>query len=297
MKIAFVGASGYGNVGDNTYPLVFQQNLPGHDLIFYNSDLPAELPSDVKLVVLGGGGIIYNSRMEPETAESEHFRYMKFYMDWAIAHRVPYGILSCGFQFAPGQSSSHTVALTPWVAYLKNALFLTFRSPKCARVAANLSGRADCHFFPDAAYLLQPSHLQAPSNRKTLVLVPAGAVNAGDGFIQHFLRPFDPKHYDHVWLSMGAMVDDEPLLADARRIYPQAQIIEHPTPNEALDCIASAYFVLSGRYHGLIFARSSGVPYYVPQDSPYKIRAEDRSAEPATAVGHFEVLRAAMAAL
>ena len=30
MKIAFVGASGYGNVGDDTYPLVFREHLPDH---------------------------------------------------------------------------------------------------------------------------------------------------------------------------------------------------------------------------------------------------------------------------
>src|SRR5882757_7801435 len=141
MKIAFVGASGYGNVGDNSYPLVFQQHLPGHELIFYNSDLPAELPSDVKLIVLGGGGIIYNSRMEPETEESEHFRYMKFYMDWAITHGIPFGILSCGFQFASGQGPSNLAALTSWVPYLKQALFVTLRSPTCVRIAEELTGR------------------------------------------------------------------------------------------------------------------------------------------------------------
>ncbi len=294
MKIAFVGASGYGNVGDNSYPLVFQQQLPGHDLIFYNSDLPTELPADVKLVVLGGGGILYNSRMERETDESMHFKYMKFYMDWAIAHGIPLGVLSCGFQFAPGQGPSNIGALTPWIPYLKRALFLTLRSPTCASVAAELTGRMDCHFFPDAAYLLQPSGEQPPTGRKSLIIVPAGAVNARDPFIKHFIRLFDTRHYDHVWLSMGAAVDDAPLLADTQRAYPHVKVIEQPTPQEAVEWIARANFVMTGRYHGLIFARNSSVPYYVPQDSPYKILSEDLSANPAKAAGHFEVLRSAM---
>lgn len=297
MKIAFVGASGYGNVGDNSYPLVFQQQLLGHDLIFYNSDLPAELPSDVKLIVLGGGGILYNSRMERETDESPHFRCMKFYMDWAIAHGIPFGVLSCGFQFAVGQSPSNPVALTPWVPYLKQALFLTLRSPTCFKVAAELTGREDSHFFPDAAYLLRPTRPQASPPKKSLVIVPTGGVHPGDSLVQHFTRLFHRERFDHIWMSMGAMVDDAVILKDTRRIYPKATIIESPTPSEALETIADAHFVITGRFHGLIFARSSGVPFYAPQESPYKIKSEDFSADPAAAAGHFEVLRAVMASL
>jgi hypothetical protein len=186
-------------------------------------------------------------------------------------------------------------ALTPWASYLKQALFLTLRSPTCAHVAAELTGRGDCHFFPDAAYLLRPSGATSMPERKTLVIVPAGAVNARDPFIKHFIKLFDPRDCDQVWLSMGAMVDDAPLLADTRRAYPHAKVIEQPTPQEAIEWIARAQFVMSGRYHGLIFARNSCVPYYVPQDSPYKIVSEDLSADPVRAAGHFEVLRSAMA--
>jgi hypothetical protein len=75
MKIAFVGASGYGNVGDDTYPLVFAQQLPEHELVIYNSDLPTALPDDLALLVLGGGGILYNNPKDgPADAESSHFR-------------------------------------------------------------------------------------------------------------------------------------------------------------------------------------------------------------------------------
>jgi hypothetical protein len=235
--------------------------------------------------------------MERETDESTHFRYMKFYMDWAIAHGVPLGILSCGFQFAPGQNPSCAAALTPWAPYLTKALFVTLRSPTCVRVASELTGRSDCHFFPDAAYLLRPGNLPPPSDRKRLVVIPAGAVNARDPFIKHFIKLFDPRHFDQVWVSMGAMVDDAPLLADTCRAYPHARVIENPSPEEALAWIAGADFVMTGRYHGLIFARVSGVPYYAPQDSPYKILSEDLSADPTRAAGHFEVLQSALASL
>ena len=129
------------------------------------------------------------------------------------------------------------------------------------------------------------------------MIIPAGAVNARDPFIRYFLKLFDGRQFDHVWLSMGATVDDAPLLADTRRALFYTKVIEQPTPEEALECVSRASFVMTGRYHGLIFARISGVPYYVPQDSPYKVLSEDLSADPSTAAGHFEVLRNAVASL
>ena len=108
MKIAWVGASGYGNVGDDTYPLVFAQQWPEHEWVIYNSDLPAALPEDLTLLVLGGGGILYNNPKEGQAdAESPHFRAMKFYMDAAIARGIPWGILSCGFQFQVNREAEY----------------------------------------------------------------------------------------------------------------------------------------------------------------------------------------------
>ncbi|WP_075089868.1 hypothetical protein [Verrucomicrobium spinosum] len=112
MKIAFVGASGYGNVGDDTYPLVFQEQFRGAELLFFNSDLPAEMPSDLDLVVLGGGGIIYNSATHDESP-SPHFRCMQFYMDHAIASGTPWGFLSCGSSSAPAGTSTSAPTSPP----------------------------------------------------------------------------------------------------------------------------------------------------------------------------------------
>ena len=296
MKIAFVGAGGYGNVGDDTYPLVFKEHLPDCDLVFYNSDLPTELPHDLKMLVLGGGGLLYNSAMVPASAESDHFRAMKFYMDRAEAMGIPWGVSSCGFQFPTRCGPEHPETLVPWVPYLRRAEFLTLRSPACAEFARQIAGREDCRFFPDAAYLFRPQEMP-PRGERTLVIVPAGAVNARDMFIQHFIRLFESEGFRQEWVSMGSHFDDDPLIADARRKYPHATIVEEPAPREALERIARAGFVMTGRYHGMIFARNGGVPFYVPQDSPHKIVHENYEADPARAVGHIEVLREAIASL
>jgi len=292
MKIAFVGAAGYGNVGDDTYPLVFAQQLPEHELLFYNSDLPASLPDDLGLLVLGGGGILYNNPKDgPEDAESPHFRCMKFYMDAAIQRGIQWGISSCGFQFQINREAEYAVALQPWVPYLQQAAFITLRSPNCVRIAQEISGRDDAKFFPDAAYLYQPAVEPDETTPQAVTLVPAGLVNARNVLLNHYLRQFAASDTPVRWLGMGAPVDDEGLLAEAVERFPQSQIIARSVPPAAFATIAHSRFVITGRYHGMVFARVSRVPFITPVDSPYKIRMEDLAADISQAAGHFEVLR------
>ncbi|WP_395715695.1 polysaccharide pyruvyl transferase family protein [Prosthecobacter sp.] len=291
-KIAFVGASGYGNSGDDTYPLVFAQELPEHELVIYNSDLPAALPDDLDLLVLGGGGILYNNPKEGAAdAESPHFRAMRFYMDAAMRRGIPWGILSCGFQFQINREAEYATALKPWVPYLQQAAFITLRSPNCVRIAQEISGRDDVRFFPDAAYLYRPAMEEDDTAAHAVTLVPAGLVNVRNTLINHYVRQFAASGTPVQWLGMGAPVDDDKLLAEAAVRSPKSQIIAHAGPRLAFETIARSRFVITGRYHGMIFARIHRVPFITPVDSPYKIRMENLETDMSAAAGHFEVLR------
>ncbi|WP_009966016.1 polysaccharide pyruvyl transferase family protein [Verrucomicrobium spinosum] len=295
MKIAFVGASGYGNVGDDTYPLVFQEQFRGAELLFFNSDLPAEMPSDLDLVVLGGGGIIYNSATHDESP-SPHFRCMQFYMDHAIASGTPWGFLSCGLQLRARRDEYFRTDLAPWVPYLQQADFITVRSPECVQKIQDITGRKDgVSFFPDAAYLYR-THAPAPpaGGRPMLTVVPAGVINPHNQHNQHMVRLARSLDYEVVWMSMGAPVDDGTHLDNAQLLDPTVRIIRRPGPAAAYAQIGASRLVFTGRYHGMIFARAQGIPFYVSEDAPYKIRMEDLQADPADAQGHVETLKAAM---
>ncbi|MDI1313484.1 polysaccharide pyruvyl transferase family protein [Prosthecobacter sp.] len=292
MKIAFVGASGYGNVGDDTYPLVFAQELPAHELVIYNSDLPAALPEDLDMLVMGGGGIVYNhGKAGAEEIESPHFRCMKFYMDAAIQRGIPWGFLSCGFQFQNNCEADDAATLQPWAYYLKQAHFITLRSPRCVLIAQELSGREDVVFAPDAAYLYQPEIATPLEDVRSITLVPAGLVNARNMLMNHYLRQFAASGVAVTWLGMGAAVDDHALLSEAAERFPQAQIVAGAGPQVAFETIARSRLVITGRYHGMIFARVSRVPFITPVDVPYKIRMENLDETTGAATTHFEVLR------
>lgn len=291
MKIAFVGASGYGNVGDDTYPRVFQQELPDHELVFYNSDLPARLPDDLGMIVIGGGGVLHNAGAEPEEGESPHFHCMRFYLDAAITRGIPWGFLSCGFQFQVNRDAFYAQSLQPWVPYLQNAKFITLRSHECVRIAREISGREVARFFPDAAYLYHPpaGAPQRPAGKVTLV--PAGLVNPRNALINHYMRQFAASGTPVSWLRMGAEVDDGWMLEEAAQRFPESEIIACTDPETAFRHIAASRLVITGRYHGMVFARVSRVPFITPHDVPYKLKHEDYSVPMASAAGHFEVLR------
>lgn len=297
MKIAFVGASGYGNVGDDTYPLVFREHLPEHELLFFNSDLPPEMPAGIELLVFGGGGVIHNDGAKSPGAESPHFVAMKHYLEWARTAGVPFGLLSCGIQFsaAAEQASFDTSELKPWAPYLRDAAFITVRSAFCKSVADQLGSRTDSRFYPDAAYLFAGRMKNPPHDAQALrqfTVVPAGSVYVQHAFIQHIIAPYDrAPGWKMVWLNMGAMVDARDNFIHARRLYPECTIIERPTPREALEQIAASSFVLTGRYHGMVFARSCRVPFYVHTVAPSKIKHEDYTVDPALAIGHIDTIR------
>ncbi|WP_395735743.1 polysaccharide pyruvyl transferase family protein [Prosthecobacter sp.] len=290
MKIAFVGASGYGNVGDDTYPLVFAQHLPEHELVFYNSDLPGSLPEDVGLLVVGGGGLLHNVGAEPEDAESPHLRCMRFYMDAALERGIPWGFLSCGFQFEVHRDAAYAVALKPWVPYLQKASFITLRSRECVRIAEEISGRTDAIFLPDAAYLYRPS-VDAIEKPEGVTIVPAGLVNPCNVLMAHYLRQLAASDAPVTWLSMGAQVDDGWMLEEVVKRFPEARISAGCGPEAAWRQIAASRLVITGRYHGMVFARSSRVPFITPEDVPYKLRHEDFAVPMADAAGHLQVLR------
>lgn len=298
MKIALVGASGYGNVGDDTYPLVFREQLAEHEIIVFNSDLPGALPSDVRLLVLGGGGLLYNSLMQPPEAESPHFCQMKFYLERARASGVPWGFSSCGFQFEGDQGPGNTRALQPWAPWLREARFITLRSPACQRIAAELAERQDARFFPDAACLYAP-HVRAGSSRvKTLTIVPAGVVKPAAPAIAHLIKPYlGMKNWLVAWMNMGAPRDGERHMAAARELHPGHALIPATTPRDAFRQIAASSLVITGRYHGMVFARACGVPFITLPGAPYKIEQEDFTADPAAARGHFDTLRRVIASL
>src|SRR5690606_17285068 len=101
------------------------------------------------------------------------------------------------------------------------------------------------------------------------------------------LPPFLSVGYRITVMNMGARRDDEYRLSLLRDCYPDAHFVLDPTPEQAMGVIAASAYVIAGRYHAMVFARTARVPFYIPSNAPYKTKHEDLSSDPASAALHL----------
>lgn len=293
-RILFVGASGYGNVGDDAYVMLYRRNLGGHKIMVCNSDLPSALP-DCDLVIIGGGGLLHVAH--------EHLDKMTWYLRQAETRGIPYGFSSVGFQYDPRVLgvSWQTEKVAVWQPWLAKAKFITVRSPKDREKMESFGAVSE--YFPDLCYLMRdliPSDLVCDPKR--LVLIPGAGVFRYDAnatsmpalqeaCIQRFVAGWQLVGGNLQVVRMGAPVDTVIHLKRLRALYKNVPVYEAGDPKECLRLIAGAGQVLSGRYHGMLFARCAGVPCWTAPLAPWKIMSEDAHVDPGAAVGHLETIR------
>lgn len=280
-RVALIGAWGYGNVGDDAYPIVWRHYLPDVEFILYNSDKPAA-PPEADLYLFGGGGIIFDNG-------SAHFEYMSRYSDWAAEKGIPVGFSSVGVQARINLDDRTDwyveEALARWPAVLGKAEFVTVRDPmtQAALVARGVS--SDC--FPDICHII-PGLESAADHFLTVIPGPGVSTTFPD-----FLAALDEKIREHpetplIVMTTGAAEHDF-LVDDLGRRYPVMATFkaEHTTVELALTVIKHSRFVFTGRYHGMVFSRAASRPFWRSGVMyPYKMLAEDLSVPLREAFGH-----------
>ncbi len=272
MKIAFVGASGYGNVGDDTYPILWKRFLPRLDTRFFNSNHPTTgLDSDTALVVFGGGGLMWHREGDA------HFEYMSYYVDQAEKLGIPFGMISCDFQFDRAEADDESFIIDPvvekWLPLLRRSSFIRLRSKHSVDILAGHDISAS--YAPDLAYLFRPVDILKSTD--TITVVPAGRVSANTSEVEKDIRAAQAKWPDArlLFLNMGGPIGDDKTREFSEK-YPAATTVlsDRADPVKALDIIGRSHRVLSGRYHGMVFARNCGTPCKTYAGAPYKIDVE-----------------------
>ncbi len=274
MKVAFVGASGYGNVGDDTYPILWRRFFPQLHANIFNSDLPEDgLDDDTDLVVFGGGGLLWYREGDA------HFEYMTYYVKEAQRLGVPYGFLSCDFQFVrdhSGERANEFVmeeVLERWLPVLEKAAFRVLRSRNSVELLAKHG--IDSIYAPDLAYLFRPADMIKPAD--TITIVPAGGVQAGNREVEAEIERAREKWPTArlLFLNMGGPVGDEKT-EHFHLEYPGSVCVlsDRSNPEKCLDIVSRSHHVITGRYHGMVFARSCAVPSTSYPTGPYKIAFE-----------------------
>lgn len=272
MKVAFIGASGYGNIGDDTYPILWRKYLPKVQVEIFNSNRPENgLDADTILIVFGGGGLMWYEEGDA------HFEYMSYYVEEADRLGIPFGFLCSDFQFDrdPHQADgfSKESVLAKWLPVLRRARFIQLRSRRSVEILKKEGIPSD--YAPDLAYLFRPTDLMKPA--ELITVVPAGVVEAQNPTVIDDLNAALKKWPDArlLFVNMGGPVGDEKT-ASFQSLYPEstALLSNDVNPVRVLDIIGRSHLVLTGRYHGMVFARNCGTPYRTYPGAPYKIAVE-----------------------
>ena len=296
-KVLIVGASGYGNVGDDSYRCMFQRHFAArYDLEFHNSDLPQQFPA-CDAVVLGGGGLLY--------AFHDHFKKMVWYLKHARKREIPYAMVSVGYQFKPlGSGQWIKKPVEKWGKYVRDAQLVTVRSKSDLQFTRHLGKEEHAFYYPDLCYgiaELVRGDLDKDPERQICVIPGAGLFHSMDKVspavwvqqnytlaLQRLLEQLGYKGMQLV--RMGAGSADNAKIRLVRKMFGDEEMPTYGSgdPRECLKKIASAEVVISGRFHGMVFARSAGVPVITMPAAPYKIWTEDVNLDVGAYKGHIE---------
>lgn len=278
MNIAFVGAYDYGNVGDDQYRNVFKKHLPNHTLSFYNSDKPREL-NDEDLLVIGGGGLIYNAR--------NHFNFMEEYMIDAKKKGIPIAMISCGIQLM----NKNIRDLKVWKKWFDYAKVITMRSQRGAQIVKRFSSNPNIHYYPDLGYLFSTDEfvLEEPNS---VCIIPSRNVHYKNKTFLSTLKANCDAYKRFYILEMGSPNDNRNDIEKLLDLLDDKNFTMYwnPTPETVLNVIKRCRFVITGRYHGMVFARKEGKWVIHFETSEFKFVHEDTSSDMSNAIFHIKKL-------
>ena len=282
MKILFVGASGYGNLGDDAYKEIFSNRLKKHKIIFDSPYPDLQLVNWCDVLVVGGGGLIYDN-------DSAHFEYMQMYMDRAISLNKPICFISCGVQVKIQDNNLITEPLSVWKPYLDYAKVISVRSYKDRELLQNITTNK-IYVYPDLCYLIKPVkyHLTLP-NSVVFVLTKAADKN-------NIISDLYKKYKNNKIYTVLMSNDDKDItyeFTNSLLVHDHLINRDNLTPREAARIFADAKTVISSRYHSLVFSKAVGCKDIIHIDKRYKSLYETKwtKGELSLAIKHIDLLR------
>jgi len=292
MKLLIIGASGYGNVGDDGYRVVFGEALGDKHELLFDSPHPDLRGVDwADAVIVGGGGVIYCN-------QTAHFDFMSLYLDRAIKQRKPVAFASCGVQLRPSEHGPDFVAsgkrlLTPWIPYLEYASLITARSQMCLDIIRALTpDHPNAHWAPDACYAMPRAGYSLVLPDSTVFIPTPSTVKKKDFqdlWAQHKGKP-------RVYVAAFARDDQEVVRQLSLELEPHENYCGrwNLAPLDAMAVVQNAAKVITSRYHGYVFSRAAGLDEsrIINLDKRYKALVEKPPQNPALeGARHMELLR------
>ena len=285
QRVVLIGAWGYGNAGDDAYLDVWRHYFPDVTWIVCNSDLPEVFPA-ADLYLYGGGGILFDNG-------TAHFEYMQAYADYAEKAGIPIAFCSVGIQ-TRANTDDYTEwyvdeALARWSNILRKATFITVRDPKSQALLLerNISAQA----APDVCHLILGLE---PKNDHFLTVIPGPGCGKVFRDFRSALETKLAEYPDVPLIIMNTGAPDSDYMVDElSSVYPTMATFKsaQTSVDLVLSVIRNSLYVMTGRYHGLVFARAAGKPFWrAATMRTFKMYAEALAREPFEAALHLQVM-------
>lgn len=260
-----VSAWGAGNIGDDAVTLAagLMARAAGCDAVIHAGPQgrPDSLP-DARLVIVGGGGLLYDSdyRGQPDYANAGNYTAP---LHIAARHGVPCAVLGVGVQgirTAAGRAA--------FAAALRRADLVTVRDAEDQRILREELGLRRVHLSADLAFALPrlagwttPAESRAGRPRAVISLAASMGGFARQGaafgtFLRGLVAALGRSHA--VVLARHSVDDAAPYAEVAAATGASCLALDEAGVDAALDLYRSADLVVTSRYHGLIFGALGG---------------------------------------
>jgi len=298
-KVLIISCYGYGNMGDNMYAEVFMKYLPECEIVKIsdhsvfvdsNKNIVGNFPTKnypFDFLIIGGGGLLTAKKLKDSLN-------MPYYINDAKKRNKPLFIISCGVQ---GNLTNFKNNFTLWKDVLEYAKLVTVRSTKDKELLGSLINSDKIYYFRDLGYVFPHTKRQHKTLAKVITLIIAGPVDDKNEYIKKYIKK---SNKSVVIMNMGSLKDDNNNKRMLKMNFPSVNIIKYYgsgkspeftsydsftvnqiqmedilktnpeldkinpsdlTLSRVIDIIFNSEIVFTGRYHGMIFSRSLGIPY------------------------------------
>lgn len=293
-NILFAGASGYGNIGDDAYRLLFSQYLKDYFNCIFDSPYPNQHLMDLsEIIVIGGGGVIYDNN-------TGHFDYMSKYMEHSVKKKKPLIFSSCGVQlvgFKAGMDKNQILNLAKtqlkkWIPYLNRAELITVRSEMDREIINVISSNKNVFYYPDFVYSFFYSFANLITSYSLIepnayVVIPTKSGSKTPEFARELNECKKDKSKRIYFVAFSR--DDYDVcdrLASENNSHFSSYTRKYNSVLDACSVVHDAYKIITNRYHGFVMAKSCGNQNIKLIDGRYKSVVENKNSDILSSMNH-----------
>jgi exopolysaccharide biosynthesis predicted pyruvyltransferase EpsI len=272
MKILICGSTGYGNIGDDAMRdimiLFINKYFPAIEITVTRPYPQEELVKETDAVIIGGGGIIYDWNQA-------NFDYYTKYIRYAIENKKPIAMINIGEQGV--EVTQNLVDLKLYMNYIS---VITVRQEHDRDFFVNHLGLDPSRIFlgHDVTYKGNPLPIKfTPLSKRPKVMIIPGSNYDNDvydsmkQFIQEYRNKYDfyvsvTSYEDIKWLDKLANI-----IAKTHRGTRDFSYLTAPFISALL---GEMDYVITSRFHGIIFAVVGGCKKILGMNFSKKIIAE-----------------------